>query len=324
MPANDFGRSITRLFVFVGFILVLPVAAAQESRPAEKIRIAYAANNLGFLHMFVANDRGFYRANGLEPELIQVRPPVAIAALVSGSVDYTELFGSTVRAAALGAPIRAVSMAIGAPFFSLAARPQFQSVKDLKGGIVGVSAIGGTNYISTKMLLQHFGLDPDRDVKLLGIGDHKALFEALKIGRVEAVTINPPFSVLLRREGFPLLVNAAKVVSFPFAGLGTTVRKLSENQAQVRKVLKAEAEALRYIRNNAEGTIDLISKRFAIDRPVAAESYQLVVDAFSPEGKISRSGVRQLLELGREDGSITKPVAPEQVANFSLLEEVLK
>lgn len=324
MPANKLRRTITSLFLFVALILVLPfAAAAQESRTAEKIRIAYAANNVGFLHMFIANDRGFYKANGLEPELIQVRPPVAIAALLSGSVDYIELFGSTVRFAAQGAPIRAVSMAIGAPFFSLAARPEFKSVKDLKGGIIGVTAIGGTNYVSTRMLLEHYGLDPDRDVKLLAIGDHNSLFQALKIGRVQAVTINPPFSVLLRRDGFPLLANAANVVSFPFAGLGTTVKKLNETQSQVRKVLKAEAEALRYIRNNPEGTIELISKRFVIEKAVAAESYRLVVDAFTYEGRISRAGVQKLLDAGREDGSITKPATIDQVANF-LLDEVLK
>jgi ABC-type nitrate/sulfonate/bicarbonate transport system substrate-binding protein len=120
-----------------------------------------------------------------------------------------------------------------------------------------------------------------------------------------------------------LLANAADVVSFPLTGLGTTVKKLNSNQGQVTKVLKAEAEALRYIHNNPEGTIELISKKFAIEKSVAAESYRLVVNAFTREGRITRAGVQKLLDSGKEDGSITKSATIDQVANF-LLDEVLR
>jgi NitT/TauT family transport system substrate-binding protein len=317
---------ITRAAIFTSCVLtfVFPwVATAQPRTSGEKIRITYAANNLGFLQMFLAKDRGFYAANGLEVEVIRTNTAAGIGALLSGDADYTKFLGSALRAAAKGAPIRAVSIGLTGPFFSLAARPQFKTVKDLKGGTVGVTAIAGSNYVSTKMLLQHYGLDPDRDVKLLSLGDHNYMFEALKLGRVDAVTINPPYSVLLKREGFPLLADAAKIVSFPFGGLATTLKKIQENRAQVKRVLKAELEALRYIHKQSQGTIDLISRRFSMEQSVAADSYRLVIGAFS-DGKVSLQGVERMLDSDKADGAIPKSVTVNQVVDVSLLEEVLK
>ena len=177
--------------------------------------------------------------------------------------------------------------------------------------------------MSTRLLLQHYGVDPDRDIKMLPLGDHKFLYEALKAGRVDAVTINPPYSVLLRREGFPLLANAAKIVTFPFGGLATSLKNIHENRVQVKKVLKAEIEALRYLRNQPQGTIDLISKRFAIDPSVADESYRLVIEAFT-DGKISSRGVEILLDMDKKDGAISNAVTVNQVVDPSLAEEVFR
>ena len=316
--------TIARSVLLCALTFVLPfISHAQARGSTEKVRITYAANNLGFLQMFLAKDRGFYAAQGLETELIRVSPVAAVSALIGGDADYTELLTSSVRAAAKGAPIRVVSMAVGAPFFSLVGRSPFKAVKDLKGATIGVNAIGGSNYISTRMLLLHYGVDPERDIKMLPLGDHKTLYEALKLGRVDAVTVNPPFSVLLMREGFPLLAHSAKIVSFPIGGVATTLKKINQNHDQVKRVVKAEMEALRYLRQQPQGTIDLISKRFAIEPAVAAESYQIAVDAFN-DGRILFPAMERLLDADKRDGNIAKSVTVDQVADPSLAEEIFK
>lgn len=125
---------LTVFFLF--FFLISPLAAKAQ----ERVRITYASNSLAFLVAFIAKDQGFYAKNGLNAELVQVRPGIAIAALLSGDADYAEVLGSAIRSAAKGAPIRAVSTTIRAPFFSLAADPGIRSVRDLKGRSIGVSA----------------------------------------------------------------------------------------------------------------------------------------------------------------------------------------
>ena len=273
---------------------------------------------------FVAKNRGLYVKHGVEAELIQIRPNVAMAALLSGDIDYVELIGSIIRAAAKGAPVRAVSTSIKAPFFSFAAQNKFKNIKDLKGATIGVTAIGGTNYVSTRLTLRHFGIDPDKEVKIIAIGDEKLMYEAFKIGRVDSVVVAPPYSAILKREGYPLLAHTAQVLTIPFSGLGTTVDRIKGNRAQIKKLLKVEIEALRFIRGNAAGTTEVIRKRFNMDEKLARESYDVVVDAFSRDGRVPLDGVDTLLDIEKAANQIPKNITPEMIVGPSLAEEALK
>lgn len=316
-----FQRSVQYLTVFFVLSALTPALPVQAQ---EKVRITYANNSLSFLIPFIAKDRGFYAKQGLNAELVQVRPSVAIAALVSGDADFAEVLGSAIRSAARGIPVRAVSTSIRAPFFSLAVHPDIKNIKDLKGRTIGVTSVGGTNQISTRLLLQHYGIDPDREVKMLAIGEEKFMAEALRVRHVDAVMVAPPFSVILKREGFPLLANTAKVVSIPFVGLSATLEKIRQNRSQVKRVLKAEVEALRYLWDNSAGSAEVIRKRFAMDEGMARESYAVIADAFSRDGRIDAQGIENLLELERKAGLIAKTVTVDQVVDLSVGEEVLK
>jgi ABC-type nitrate/sulfonate/bicarbonate transport system substrate-binding protein len=310
------------LAVLVAALLIVP--ADSQAQTTEKVRIAYASNSLAFLVPFVAKDRGFYSKHGIEAELIQVRPNVAMAALLSGDIDYVELIGSIIRSAGRGAPVRAISTSIKAPFFSFAANSKFKTIKDLRGATIGVTAIGGTNYVSTRLTLRHYGLDPDKDVKILAIGDEKLMYEAFKIGRVDCVVVAPPFSVILRREGFPLLAHTGELLNFPFSGLGTTLDKIGKNRAQARKLLRGEIEALRFVRANPAGTTDVIRKRFNMDEKLARESYDVVVDAFSRDGRVPLEGVEILLDIEKSAKQIPQNITAEMVVDNSLADEALK
>ncbi|HEY1373476.1 MAG TPA: ABC transporter substrate-binding protein [Candidatus Binatia bacterium] len=311
---------IRMIAVAIAAILISAPASAAE----EKIRITYANNSLTFLAAFIAKDKGFYAKNGLTAELIQARPAVNIAALLSGDVDYVEVFGSAIRSAARGAPIRAFSNSIKAPFFSLVVQPSIKSVKELKGRVVGVASVGGTNQISGRLLFQHFGVDPDKDIKFLGIGEEKFVVEAFRAKRVDAILVAPPFSVMMKREGYPVLANAADVVAFPLAGLSTTVDKIKQNRSQVKRVLKSEIEALRYLRDDAAGATDIIRRRFAMDDQLARDSYAVVVNSFSRDGRIPVASVDNVLNLEKKEGSISKNITVENVTDLSIAEEVLK
>jgi len=119
--AQYFNRSITFAALF-SFSVILPFDSRAQDKPQpEKVRIAIATSSLAFLVPFVAKDRGFYLKHGSEVELIQMRPNISIAALLSGEIEYIELIGSAIRSAARGLPIRAISTGIKSP--SLASSP---------------------------------------------------------------------------------------------------------------------------------------------------------------------------------------------------------
>ena len=314
----------TLILVLAVSILRTGLLSAQEKPGAKKVRIAVATSSMAFLVPFVAKDRGFYLKQGSDVEIIQMRPNIAMAALISGDIDDVELIGSIIRSAAKGIPVRAISTSIKAPFFSFVAQNKFKTMKDLKGATIGITSIGGTNHVSTRLTLRQFALDPEKDVKLLAIGDEKLMYDAFKIGRVDAIVVAPPFSVQLKREGFPLLANTADHVTIPFSGLGTTSERIKTNRAQIKKLLKAEIEALRFIHTNAAGTTDVIRKRFNMDEKLARESYDVVVNAFSRDGRVPLDGVDILLQIEKDAKQIPANITPPMVVDTSLMDETLK
>jgi NitT/TauT family transport system substrate-binding protein len=313
--------AVSSLFLFV---VLSATSRAQDKAAPEKVRIAIATGSLAFLVPFVAKDRGFYLKQGSDVELIQMRPNISVAALLSGEIHYIELIGSAIRSAARGLPIRAVSTGIRAPFFSIIGQNKYKSVKDLKGAVIGLTSIGGTNHISTRITLTKLGFNPDRDVKFLAIGDEKVMFDAFKAGRADVVVLAPPFSVQLKREGFPILAQTAEHVVIPFSGLGTTLNRIENHRPQIVRVLKAEIEAMRYIHANAAGTTDVIRKRFNMDEKLARESYDVVVGAYSRDGRVPLDGVDILLQIEKDQKLIPATVTPQMVVESSLVEEALK
>jgi len=317
-------KSLATLMLSLAF-LVAPLQSRSQDKPApEKVRIAIATGSLAFLVPFVAKDRGFYMKHGSDVELIQMRPNISVAALLSGEVHYIELIGSAIRSAARGLPIRAISTGIRAPFFSIIGQNKYKSIKDLKGAVIGLTSIGGTNHISTRITLSKLGFDPDKDVKFLAIGDEKFMFDAFKAGRADVVVLAPPFSVQLKREGFPILAQTAQHVVIPFSGIGTTLERIQNQRAQVKRVLKAEIEALRFIQNNAAGTTEVIRKRFNMDEKLARESYDIVVESFSRDGRVPLDGVDILLQIEKDQKLIPATVTPQMVVEATLVEEALK
>jgi hypothetical protein len=77
------------------------------------------------------------------------------------------------------------------------------------------------------------------------------------------------------------------------------------------------------VRQQPQGTIDVISRRFAIEPAVAAESYRIAVDA-SNDGRIVHAAMERLLDADKRDGAIAKSVTVDQVAEAALAEEVFK
>jgi ABC-type nitrate/sulfonate/bicarbonate transport system substrate-binding protein len=113
-------------------------------------------------------------------------------------------------------------------------------------------------------------------------------------------------------------------MTIPFSGLGTTLDRISRNRAQVKKLLKAEIEALRLIKGNPAATTEVIRKRFNMEEKMARESYDVVVDAFSRDGRVPLEGVEILLGIEKAANQIPQNITAEMVVDNSLSEEALK
>ncbi|HLH23663.1 MAG TPA: ABC transporter substrate-binding protein [Chloroflexota bacterium] len=290
-------------------------------RPLEKVRIGYPSRSVTFLSMLLARDQGYFQQEGIDPDLSQIKTNVGITALLNGELDYTESVGTNIRSALQGAPIKTVMTSMRAPVFVLVARPEFTSVEQLRGHTVGITNFGGSNDQTAQLIFEHFGLEPQKDVQLVPVGDAPVQYEVLKQGQIDSIVVSLPFPLLAQREGYRLLVNAPDIVSMPLAGLGTLQTTLDTRRDQVKRVVKAEIQALDHIRTHPDDAIALIADLFETDQATARDAYTYLLPSFSEDGAPERAGVETILKLEQEDGPTPAPATYEQVADASVAAE---
>ncbi len=150
---------------FLIVLLVLPVGSAR----GEPARGAYPSANVQFLPAFVALEKGFYKREGLDAELISVRNAVtAVQALIGNQIHFIFSVGPQMPSIWEGSDIILLAQMIGRPTFSMVVTPDIQKVADLKGKKIGVS-FGGSTFAGTKALLELYKMNPEKDVQYISI-----------------------------------------------------------------------------------------------------------------------------------------------------------
>jgi NitT/TauT family transport system substrate-binding protein len=305
-------------------LLSLFCSGVQPLMAADKIRIAVANFNVSFLSTGVAAQKGFFKDEGLEPEIIGMRPPVSITALVSGDIDYTTVFGSVVRAAIRGLPVRVVASLIDGSTHALVTRADLKNVKELKGRTVGVGSYGASDDLAGRMMLKHYGIDPDTQVKIVALGPDRARFAALKEGIVDVAVMAPPLDAEARKAGFNVLAHAYEVFALPFVGLGAGQKKINARPDEVKRTIKALIRANRFIRENREESIDILTRWGRTDRNAAAAAYDGAVKVFNGDAAIPESGLRLIIDQARAESGLAREVSPTEVADLRPLREAQK
>jgi NitT/TauT family transport system substrate-binding protein len=306
----------------VGLLLALTLIAGNWGFAQDKVRISYSSRSYTFLPAYVAQTNGFFRDENLDVELIQMRPGTSSAALYNGDVFATLTFGSTISAIVSGFPLKVVAVLTVKPIHYLVARPEFQTVQDLKGKRLGVSQLLGTDEFAAHAVLDALGLNP-REVKSIALGDEGIRREALRKGMVDASAVAPPGPVQLAREGFRILGGPKDVkIGSPSAGLTVTEKNLKERPDLVRKLSRALLRGLRLIHDNGDATKKIMTKWLNLSPQVAADSYQLILASFSLDGEADEMTLKSAIEARRKSSKVEKEIPLEQVVDFRLIREI--
>jgi NitT/TauT family transport system substrate-binding protein len=287
---------------------------------ADKIRVSFPGPAAQFIPVQLALKMGILKDEGLDAEMVQMRGSVAMAALVD--IDYHMVIGGGVAAAMQGLQIRVVACFVPAPPIVLIARPEFKSVKDLKGQTIGTSPVGASApSASVRMILRHFGLDPEKDVKFLDRGDGPARLAMMQQGLTAATLASAPIDYLGSKMGFVILAKAYELFSYPDSGLVASVKKNKEKPDEVKRVIKAGIRANQYIRANRAGTIQFIMERQKIDRDLASATYDSVAKTFNEDGSVPEKGLRLVIEEAKKAAKMTRDVSVSEVTDLTILRE---
>ena len=253
-----------------------------------------------------------------------MKPSIIPAALTNGEIHFSTATGTIVGAALRGFPFKIVTYYSTRLMDSLVAKPQIKSVGDLRGKIVGVDGPGASTYVMTVLILRKHSLDPDREVKVLAIGDENIRLEQLKLGQIDAGMLGPQGVVLARRAGLKTLLDVADEIDLPFAGLGTSTQMIDRQRGELKKFLRASVRGNRYStdpRNRNEMTA-LIGSWLHLDQETAEHTYNVFIKATSKDGTLSRSGMESLVNERKRQAKLTADVPLERIFDFSVAEEI--
>jgi ABC-type nitrate/sulfonate/bicarbonate transport system substrate-binding protein len=306
----------------LGILIPLVLLLFGDAPAAERVTIATPSRGLFEFPVVVAMRKGFYKEEGIDVDKVQMQPAVGVKALISGDVDYLLAWGSALRAAVTGVPIKAVVGIAGRPLHVLVARQEIKTPKDLKGRVIGVDSVAGTVDYLARVALRHFGFEPERDVKIIVTGESPTRLAALHAGSIDATPIDVAFAVKAEDEGFRRLVYLGDLIELPLSGIAVTDQKLQSHRDQVRKVVRATVRGTRYFKQNRNDTVQMLAEYLRITPMQAAKAYDTSVNSFSNDGMISDKGVQLDVQLTKERLKLTKEIPLSQLVDWSLVKEI--
>jgi len=292
---------------------------------AEKVLISYSSRTYAFLPAEVAAAKGFFRDEGLEPVLVQMRSQVAVPAMMNGDIQYTLTFGNIMTAALQGMPFKQLAVLTEKPLHHIVARPEIKTIAELKGKRLGTQRIGGSDYLAAEAILQSKGIDM-KDVQMVTLGaDEPVRVEMLKKGLVDAVCVSPPGPIRLQREGYNIVGGPKDLkVGSPISAISITDLRLKENRDQAKRVVRAVVRGLRVVRERKDEVVPIMSRWLQQTKEVASESYDLILPSFSADGGVSDATYQFAVDARLKELKSEKRVPLSQLRDFSLLAEVQK
>lgn len=300
-------------------------AATATPRKIEKVAISYQTTGFADFCVVAAKNKGFYKEEGLEVETPILASDVAVKALVGGSdIDYVTSWGSSIRAAVQGVPVKAVMTQMDKTPHVMVARSEFKSVADLRGKKVGVNSTGGTVELLARQAIKKAGMDPDKDVNFVVISDSATRLVSVRTGIIDASVIDPAFAVAAEKEGLSILVRFKDLVDIAMTGISTSDKKIKENPDQVFRVVKATNKACRYIRDpkNKAEVVKMIMDELKLDQGVATATYDLSIDTVSEDGTARDSAIQTDIDTAKERSKITDNIPFSQVVDFQFVRKL--
>jgi ABC-type nitrate/sulfonate/bicarbonate transport system substrate-binding protein len=287
-----------------------------------KATFSYSAVSMTWFPIKVAIARGFFRSEGIEPELIQMNGNVATVALANGHIDFSLNISPVLNGAIQGLGTKLIAALNSRPLFSLVVRPELASPPDLKGKVFAVSSFGNTQAILTEKHLQYFGLKKG-EYQLLALGATPARIAAMEKNIVQGSLMPLPANVQLENKGYRLLGNTAEIVINPIAGLGVHEDRIKMERELIKRVLRASLKSLQVLQTNPRDTVKILMDWTHATEKDAIRSLELAKPGFSKNGVLTDDDLS--IEWGFIQQQTKKSHVPVSIAHdMSLLREAQK
>ncbi len=299
--------------------------AAEKSAKLAAVRIGYVSRSILDMPFIIARDRGLFREEGLEPELIFIKAAQTIPAMLAGGIDLGTATGTAVAAAVSGVDVRVVFALTDKPSFDLIALPSITNVQQMRGKKIGITAFGALAEILARQIFIANKIPPEQ-VTFLPLGTSDVLYIALKAGTIDATMLQIPQTFLAQDEGFRKLAAGADVYRAVQGGLTTTKATISERPELVTKTIRATQRALRLIRNDRKYATEFIKGPYldlGKERERHAERvYEAALQYYLQSGAVDEKLQREMIAVAAQRVKPKELAPPERVFDFTFAQKV--
>lgn len=299
------------------------IAGLSNASADDRIRIAYASRSISSILPFIANDKGFFKEEALEPQLILTRGTTSMAAAVSGDIEAIHIMGTAIRGIIQGLPLKVLAVNQKVPLFWLVTRPELKSFADLRGKTMAVTTFGGSQQLAGFHMLRKGGIDPTKEIISIVSGDVPAQLQAQLAGPVHITVLSPP-TVFVARDTHKLNLLASitdDYVNF-ISGMIVAEKTLREKPAVIKRALRALAKANRFFHADENGAAEILAKYLNVSRQLAVETHRFGRPFYTRNGVPTDKEVEEHLKADAQFLKLKEPVKSGAVFDFSLQREV--
>jgi NitT/TauT family transport system substrate-binding protein len=305
--------------------MVAAAPRASDAQGLRKVNVTIPALAESSITFFIAKQKGYWREEGLDVELIVARAAASIQGVIAGNVEFGTAGGSALLPITRGLPMTFLFTTFDRANFSLYAKPQIRSVQELKAQRIGVSSFGSGPDSLLREFLMDRGIDAGRDAAIVAVGSGMERFIALKTGAVDAAMLSPSAYIMAEEAGFRELVPFVKQGDSVYLQGGIITRNglLKSDSALVEKFIRGTLKALLYFHANRAETIGVLSRTLKVKQEIATRIYDEISPGVTQDGTVTEAQQKKSLIpfLGRTGAKDLPPL--QTIFDFSLTRKAL-
>ena len=302
-------------------------ALPAADKALQKINVAYSSISGNMAPLWVTQEKGFFRKYGLDVQVILVESGTTTAqALVAGDISFASLAGPAVIQSNLrGADIVMIAGVINTLTFQLYTERGITQPDQFKGKAVGVTRYGSATDFAMRYALDKYGLDANKDVAILQLGNVPALLAAMEAGKIQGAMLSAPTSLRAKKLGFPMLADLQMLgLEYQHTSIATTRSLIKSRPDLARDFMRAYIEGIHYAKTHRRETFEVLTKYLRTDdKEVLEDTYESIVLTLLPEKPYpTLKGIQIILrELGAKD-PLARSANPEQFVDLSIINEL--
>jgi NitT/TauT family transport system substrate-binding protein len=293
-----------------------------------RLKTSYSALTANMAAYWLAKEAKIFEKHGLNVDVVLIESGVTTVQALTAGETQIAMGGGTVGVSSNLAGSDLVTIASIEPRlpYALLAQKEIKTIDQLKGKKLAISRFGSASDLAARLILQRYGLVPEKDVAILQTGGTSTRLSALSKKSVDSTILTPEFFQLAKKAGFTILADPTQYdIPFPQLEVLTSRAFLKTQHDTVTRYMRAIVEGIHMVKNNPEPSIRAMRKYLRIDdREALEEVYRLYREIYPPVPHPSPAAIQTQLTWMAEKDPRAKAAKPEQFFDGTILKEIEK